>query len=225
MALQANAPTRPRKLPVQTRSQVTVEAIFEGAIQVLVEVGPRHLTTTRVAERAGVSVGTLYQYFADIDCLMAAILERHLGKVIDTVVMVCAEQSGQTLHTMVQALTDGFIDAKSERLDVTKALYAVAYDLKGLELIEQMSERSITAIRDMLTTASDAVIDEPDHVAAVVHAAMAGAVQIVLSKATDSAELFELRHHMRHLVLGYLGSVASTSQNRGTRAPDVPSIL
>lgn len=212
MSLQREAPARPRKIPVQSRSEATVDAICEGAIQVLVEAGPRHLTTTRVAERAGVSVGTLYQYFANIDGLMAAILEHHLGKVIDTVVVICAEQRGQPLHAMAQALTDGFIDAKSERLDVTKALYAVAYDLKGLELIERMSERSVKAIRDMLTTAPDMVIDVPDQVAAVIHAAMAGAVQIVLSKATNSTDLLELRYHMRHLVMGYLGSLVTDSR-------------
>lgn len=212
MSLQREAPARPRKIPVQSRSEATVDAIYEGAIQVLVEVGPRHLTTTRVAERAGVSVGTLYQYFANIDGLMAAILEHHLGKVIDTVVVICAEQRGQPLPAMAQALTDGFIDAKSERLDVTKALYAVAYDLKGLELIERMSERSVEAIRDMLTTAPDVVIDVPDQVAAVIHAAMAGAVQIVLSKATNSTDLLELRYHMWHLVMGYLDSLVTDSR-------------
>jgi AcrR family transcriptional regulator len=120
-----------------------VDAICEGAIQILVEAGPRYLTTTRVAECAGVSVGTLYQYFANIDGLMVAILERHLGKVIEAVVRICARQRGQPLLTMAQALVDGFVDAKFERLDVTQALYAVAYDLKGLELIDQMSERSV----------------------------------------------------------------------------------
>jgi AcrR family transcriptional regulator len=53
----------PRKTPVQERSTVTVEAIYEATFQVLLAVGPDRLTTTRVAERAGVSVGTLYQYF------------------------------------------------------------------------------------------------------------------------------------------------------------------
>jgi Bacterial regulatory proteins, tetR family len=47
----------PRKTPVQARSAATVEAIFEATIQVLLEVGPDLLTTTRVAERAGVSKG------------------------------------------------------------------------------------------------------------------------------------------------------------------------
>jgi hypothetical protein len=64
----------------------------------------------------------------------------------------------------------------------------------------------------MLTTAPDVVIDAPDQVAAVIHAAMAGAVQIVLSKATNSTDLLELRYHMRHLVMGYLGSLVTDSR-------------
>jgi hypothetical protein len=52
----------PRKTPIQARSTVTVQAISEATIQVLLSHGAERLTTTRVAERAGVSVGTLYQY-------------------------------------------------------------------------------------------------------------------------------------------------------------------
>lgn len=53
----------PRKTPIQTRATVTVGAISEATIQVLLKQGVNRLTTTRVAERAGVSVGTLYQYY------------------------------------------------------------------------------------------------------------------------------------------------------------------
>jgi hypothetical protein len=54
---------KPRKTPRQARAEATLDAIFEATIQVLLAVGERRLTTTRVAERAGVSVGTMYQYF------------------------------------------------------------------------------------------------------------------------------------------------------------------
>jgi AcrR family transcriptional regulator len=53
----------PRKSPVQARSAASVDAILEATIQVLLHAGKERLTTTRVASRAGVSVGTLYQYF------------------------------------------------------------------------------------------------------------------------------------------------------------------
>ena len=50
---------KPRKRPVQARSEATVSALFDASIQVLLAVGYRKLTTTRVAERAGVSVGII----------------------------------------------------------------------------------------------------------------------------------------------------------------------
>ena len=53
-----------RKRPRQARARATVEAVLEATSQVLIEYGYARLTTTRVAKRAGVSVGTLYQYFS-----------------------------------------------------------------------------------------------------------------------------------------------------------------
>ena len=68
----------PRKRPRQARAAVTLDAIFEATIQVLIADGPRRLTTTRVAERAGVSVGTMYQYFPHKQALFYALNERYL---------------------------------------------------------------------------------------------------------------------------------------------------
>ena len=69
---------QPRKKPVQTRSTATVDAILQATIQVLIAIGKERLTTTQVALRAGVSVGTLYQYFPNKSALLQACLERHM---------------------------------------------------------------------------------------------------------------------------------------------------
>src|ERR1700721_4846542 len=70
----------PRKSPVQARSAASVDAILEATIQVLLSMGKERLTTTRVALRAGVSVGTLYQYFPNKRALLQAALRRHLDE-------------------------------------------------------------------------------------------------------------------------------------------------
>ena len=74
----------PRKLPTQGRSRETVSVILEATIRVLDEVGIDRLTTTRVATVAGVSVGTLYQYFPNRDALLDALLADHLERAIGT---------------------------------------------------------------------------------------------------------------------------------------------
>jgi AcrR family transcriptional regulator len=68
----------PRKQPVQRRSQATVEHILSAAAQVFETHGYARGTTNRIAERAGVSVGTLYQYFPSKEAVAVALLEGHI---------------------------------------------------------------------------------------------------------------------------------------------------
>lgn len=66
-----------RKAPRQERSKVMVEAILEAAAQIFSELGYARATTNKIAERAGVSVGSLYQYFPNKDSLIASLHEAH----------------------------------------------------------------------------------------------------------------------------------------------------
>jgi AcrR family transcriptional regulator len=68
--------TTPRKRPRQARARATWDALLEAAAQLLAAHGLVRLTTNSVAERAGVSIGSLYQYFPNRDALMVALIER-----------------------------------------------------------------------------------------------------------------------------------------------------
>jgi AcrR family transcriptional regulator len=70
----------PRKLPKQERSQATVEAILTATTHILTEEGYNRLTTNRVAELAGVSIGSLYQYFPNKEALIFALGEHHANE-------------------------------------------------------------------------------------------------------------------------------------------------
>ncbi len=67
---------KPRKTPVQARSRATFEAILEATAQILDADGLAGVTTNRVAERAGVSIGSLYQYFPSRDAILAELVRR-----------------------------------------------------------------------------------------------------------------------------------------------------
>ena len=112
----------PRKSPVQARSAASVDAILEATIQVLLDVGKERLTTTRVALRAGVSVGTLYQYFPNKSALLQAALKRHLDEVTNAVELVCKQQEGATLRQMATALITAFFEAKMKNAKTSVAI-------------------------------------------------------------------------------------------------------
>ena len=82
MAQQIARYSEPRKSPVQARSTASVDAILKATVQVLLKVGKEKLTTTRVAARAGVSVGTLYQYFPNKSALLRAAMRLHMEEVL-----------------------------------------------------------------------------------------------------------------------------------------------
>ncbi|XZO00946.1 MAG: TetR/AcrR family transcriptional regulator [Microcoleus sp.] len=75
-------PATPRKRPKQERSQATVQAILTATTHILTEDGYNQLTTNRVAERAGVSIGSLYQYFPNKEALIFALAEHHANEMM-----------------------------------------------------------------------------------------------------------------------------------------------
>ncbi|WP_410013512.1 TetR/AcrR family transcriptional regulator [Sodalis sp. C49] len=145
-----------RKVPQQARSATTVEAIFDATIQVLLAAGPTRLTTTRVAERAGVSVGSLYQYFPNKQALFYALNERYLIMLAERVEAACLAQHGKPYAQMSDALVSTYIAAKIERRDVTSALYRAAAEVDVAELVEAMTRRVEAASEAMFASAPDA---------------------------------------------------------------------
>ena len=69
--------TKPRKLAAQDRSRATVDALVEATARILVKDGFDKASTNRIAAKAGVSVGSLYQYYPSKEALVAAVIDRH----------------------------------------------------------------------------------------------------------------------------------------------------
>ena len=69
--------TNPRKSASQDRSRLTVDAILEATARILMKEGYDRASTNKIAERAGVSIGSLYQYFPSKEALVAAVSDRH----------------------------------------------------------------------------------------------------------------------------------------------------
>jgi|WetSurMetagenome_2_1015567.scaffolds.fasta_scaffold17339_10 AcrR family transcriptional regulator len=115
-------PLAPRKRPIQKRSMTTVAAILEGAAQVLERRGIDAFTTNAIAEQAGVSIGTLYQYYADKNSVAAALsrdvrsaLAKRLSDTVDSAL-------GMPLSEGLESITTATLEGDAVRPRLAKAL-------------------------------------------------------------------------------------------------------
>lgn len=198
----------PRKSPVQARSLATVEVILEATIQVLVGQGLGLLTTARVAERAGLSVGSVYQYYPNKQALLIAVLSRHLDRIVQAVEAVCIERRGESMDRMAHAVTTAYIAAKMERPEVSRALYALPSDASTDLIIAKATTRGQLAVCDLLASCADARFEDPSLVASVFIGSLTGPVQMLLTGAVPMERLDALTGHLVQLGTGYLRRVA-----------------
>ncbi len=108
-----------RKSPTQVRAAQTVDAIVEAATQILQSAGEESLTTNRIAERAGVSIGSLYQYFSDKEAIVQAIAERERDKIVAIIVKSLNEvdraDPENVLREVVRTLVGAFARRRRAR--------------------------------------------------------------------------------------------------------------
>jgi AcrR family transcriptional regulator len=198
---------RPRKRPRQARATATVDAIFEATIQVLLSDGPNRLTTTRVAGRAGVSVGTMYQYFPHKQALFYALNERYLDDLAAKVEAACRAAHAAPVERMVEALVSTYWNAKTERPDVTRALYRSVVELDNEALIESFARRVDAATAAMFASASDAVFADLPVVNLTLLTAIFGTARSVFERHLPADEAAAVQRQLVLMCAAYIGAI------------------
>jgi len=110
-----------RKLPQQARSTDLVAAILQAAIQVLATEGANRFTTARVAERAGVSVGSVYQYFPNKAAILFRLQADEWRETAETLSRILEDQKRPPLERL-RVLVLAFIKSECEEADMRGAL-------------------------------------------------------------------------------------------------------
>ena len=162
------------------------------------------LTTTRVAARAGVSVGSLYQYYANKQSLLAAVLESYLTRIVDAVESGCRNAKGQTAATMAESLVRAFIEAKFADPDASRALHAVASEVQGEAILSRLIHRSQVALCDMLATASDRTFEDLATTSFVISTTAVGPVQALLTTHASKDVVARIETELSVMLSAYL---------------------
>ncbi|HEX2889412.1 TetR/AcrR family transcriptional regulator [Vineibacter terrae] len=103
--------TNPRKHATQERSRATVDALVEATARILVKEGFDKASTNRIAQKAGVSIGSLYQYYPSKEALVAAVVDRHHQELMQIIRDALAEVAALPLEDAVRRLVTVAIEA------------------------------------------------------------------------------------------------------------------
>ncbi|MDE1162873.1 MAG: TetR/AcrR family transcriptional regulator [Acidobacteriaceae bacterium] len=209
-----------RKQPTQARSAVTVDAILQACLQVLTAVGKEKLTTTLVAHRAGVSVGTLYQYFPNKRSLLQAVLRKHLTHVTELFEHACDTQHGKPLCEMITTIATTFFRAKMQDPKAGLALYSVSSDVDGLRITEDLRIRQEAAFTRVLTSSPEKLTVDPAVAGFAFQSTMIGVARRILEARIPAREHAALHAEMITMLCAYAATIsrpAATEQQPSNR--------
>lgn len=159
------SPLLPRRRPRQRRSRETVDAILEAAARVFAERGYSAGTTNRIAEAAGVSIGSLYEYFPNKDAVLIALAEQHVERMMASVHAHLADElsAGQPLERMLRGFVGAMLEVHERSPDLHRVVFSEAphpHELHACVL--QMEETLAHAVEPILRGAPDLALADPD---------------------------------------------------------------
>jgi len=189
----------PRKRPRQARSVATFEAILEAAARILESLGFAGFNTNAVAERAGVSIGSLYQYFPSKDALIVELIRRERAELSNRIVEDIQQSDASDLKENLKLIIHAAVKHQLSRPQLARTL-EFASELIGKDIEESELQHELeTIITDLFTRSS---ISEAQTVAQDVIALSKGMINA--AGIAGESDLNDLQQRVEKGVLGYL---------------------
>ncbi len=138
---------QPRKQASQARSAASVTAIMRATARILVKRGYQATTTNHIADAAGVSVGSLYQYFPNKEAIVAALLDEHLERTQEFLRAGTANALDQPLEDAACALIEGLIAAHRVDPDLHRVFVEELPRIATFERIHQLEQDTLALVR------------------------------------------------------------------------------
>jgi hypothetical protein len=127
-----------------------------------------------------------------------------VGQVCDATIAACRSVHGKTIGEMCATMMGAFVEAKTRRPEVSRALYLPSAAVNADAIVKEESIRCAQAVHDMLITASDATFAQPQLVSRVLIGSIVGPTRAVIEAGGDRATFDRLKRHLTALCVGYL---------------------
>ena len=199
---------RPRKKPLQARSRDTVQVILRAAAQVFASTG-YSASTNHIAERAGVSIGSLYEYFPNKDALLVALMEAHIreGEAILTKAALDVSTGSPDVPEVVRLFAHAMVSLHARE----RALHRVLFEETPLprrvrRLLADLERQVIGNVEAFLRANPRITKRDPALAAAVIVHAVEGVTHKLVVHGERDAEIEPYVEEIVALVSAYLGS-------------------
>lgn len=191
----------PRKTPRQSRSQATCAAIVEAAARILETQGSQGLTTNHVAQLAGVSVGSLYQYFPGKEAIMVELIRRMRQDMLADFEAAALETRGRGLEFAVDRLVSASLLHHMRRPALAQVLER---EEPGLQLDAEIHALKARMREIVVETLRDHAIDDAERTAFDISAVARGLAEAAIQ--AGQRDFDDLRGRICRAINGYLGS-------------------
>jgi AcrR family transcriptional regulator len=222
----------PRKSASQERSKLMVETLLDATTRVLKQEGYDRASTNRIATVAGVSIGSLYQYFPNKEALVAALVDRHIREMMNLLKTMLEESSSDDLETSMRRLIRAMIDA--HRVD--PALHRIFDEqiprIGHLIEIEGVEREGFVLIRNYLERHRDELgVTNLDLATTICTTTVEALTHEIALKSQDPSdqETDEFVEEVTRMITGYLrpcpsavGKMAPRFETGSDRRPDLP---
>lgn len=195
----------PRKQPRQARAQATVDAIVQAATHLLVSDGFHNLSTNRIAAHAGVSIGSLYQYFPNKEAVVALVVERFAERQFEIFAQGLAAVVDAPLEQGVRRLIGTLMEAKCLEPELSRVLFEELPDVGQMDVLRAWTQRACEVVSAALQANEEEVRPLDTELAAfVLVTACNGIVHAAVVDRPDLLSDPALADNTADLVLRYL---------------------
>lgn len=182
-----------------------VETILDATARVLIEQGFSGTTTNRVAERAGISVGSLYQYFPSREALVAAVAQRYSETMKASLEALLIQTQAENLKTALRFLLRGITDVHAVDPELSRILATELPRLGDMEWRKDIASRGIAIAEALLTAHRHELRDGLDlESAAFVVAKASEAVMVAIAQSTGAADSSAVEEALVDMLFSFL---------------------
>jgi AcrR family transcriptional regulator len=209
-----------RKQPQQARSRATVNAILDATTQIFNREGPEAATTTRIADVAGISIGTLYQYFSHRDAILDALQDREFERAMELMQRVLADGARGPAPDVAREVVVGLLELYEASPALHRILAVEGLRITPTDRVHAFDMRVISVVRSFLAMSNLPIRRKNlDAAAFVVFQAVRAAMLARLLESPPGLDDETLTEELTDLVLRYLvdDQAAATAAQPETR--------